>query len=189
MKKTGEGGIQVIGASMYNGDLDELTSFLNSKRIVNAVVYIREPAKLEDVKLAMDEAATFKPALIIANKGDLPRSAKSFRILRDRYSQRFPIYPVSSLTGKGFEKLGEALFSTLGVIRVFTKEPSKPPSDKPIILRSGATVRDAIQRLRPSMLKSFRYAKVYGPSAKYDGEKVGLDHVLMDGDVIQVHTS
>ena len=64
MKKTGEGGIQVIGASMYNGDLDELTSFLNSKRIVNAVVYIREPAKLEDVKLAMDEAATFKPALI-----------------------------------------------------------------------------------------------------------------------------
>ncbi|MEM2711622.1 MAG: TGS domain-containing protein, partial [Candidatus Jordarchaeales archaeon] len=152
-------------------------------------VHIKEPVTTEDVKLAMDESASFKPALIVANKGDAPGRAGNFKLLRERYGSSFPIYPVSSLTGKGLEELSSAFFSSLNIIRVYTKEPGGPRSDKPIVLRKGATVRDAVKRIRPSMLKNFSYAKVYGPSAKYDGEKVGLDHVLMDGDTIQIHTS
>ncbi|MBS7248598.1 MAG: GTPase [Candidatus Jordarchaeales archaeon] len=189
IRKTGEGGIQIIGSSLLKGDVEGLIDFLASKRIVNALVHIKEPVTTEDVKLAMDESASFKPALIVANKGDAPGSAGNFKLLRERYGSSFPIYPVSSLTGKGLEELSSAFFSSLNIIRVYTKEPGGPRSDKPIVLRKGATVRDAVKRIRPSMLKNFSYAKVYGPSAKYDGEKVGLDHVLMDGDTIQIHTS
>ncbi|MBS7287962.1 MAG: 50S ribosome-binding GTPase [Candidatus Freyarchaeota archaeon] len=189
IRKTGEGGIQLIGSSLFKGDTKELLAFLASRRIVNAVVHIKEPVTIEDIKLAMDESASFKPALIIASKGDVPGSARNFKVLRECYDSRFPIYPVSSLTCKGLDELSNALFSSLNIIRVYTKEPGGLMSDKPIVLKKGATVRDVIKRIRPSMLKNFNYAKVYGPSAKYDGEKVGLDHVLMDGDIIQIHVS
>lgn len=188
IRKTGEGGIQIVGSPLFKGNVEELLDFLASKRIFNAVVHIKEPVTIEDVKLAMDESACFKPALIVANKGDAPGSAKNFKILKEHYSSSFPIYPVSSLTGKGLDELSRAFFSSLNIIRVYTKEPGGERSEKPLVLKKGATVRDAVKRIRPSMLKTFSYAKIYGPSAKYDGEKVGLDHVLMDGDTIQIHT-
>ena len=189
IKKTGEGGIQIIGSSLFKGNMKDLLDFLASKRIVNALVQIKEPVTIEDVKLAMDESASFRPALIVANKGDAPGSARNFNILNEYCGSSFQIHPVSSLTGKGLKELGSALFSSLNIIRVYTKEPGEPRSDKPIVLKKGATVRDAVKHMRPSLLKKFSYAKVYGPSAKYDGEKVGLDHILMDGDTIQIYIS
>ncbi len=189
IKKTGEGGIQVIGSSLFKGSVDELIDFLKSKRIVNATVYIWEPASIEDVDLAMDGSASFKPAIIIATKGDAPGTAKNFKILKEKYGLKFQICPVSSLTGKGLEELGRFMFSALDIIRVYTKEPGGERSSKPILLKKGATVRDAVKHIRPSMIKTFSYAKVWGPSAKYDGEKVGLDHILMDGDTIQIYAS
>lgn len=76
----------------------------------------------------------------------------------------------------------------LGIIRVYSKEPSsKKPSGKPVVVKEGARAIDIAKRLHSELYRRFRYARVWGPSAKYPGERVGPDHIMMDGDVIEIH--
>jgi len=65
----------------------------------------------------------------------------------------------------------------------------KPDMDKPLILKEGATVEDTCLKLHRDFKDKFRYAKVSGPSAKHDMQKVGLDHILKDGDILTIVTS
>jgi ribosome-interacting GTPase 1 len=58
--------------------------------------------------------------------------------------------------------------------------------DEPLILRKGDTVEDACRRLHREFKDKFRYANVSGPSAKHDIQKVGLEHVLHDGDILTI---
>ncbi|MEM0086411.1 MAG: TGS domain-containing protein, partial [Zestosphaera sp.] len=53
----------------------------------------------------------------------------------------------------------------------------------------GSTLEDAVREIREEFLKFFKYARVWGPSAKYPGEKVGLSHKLMDKDIIEIRTT
>ena len=46
---------------------------------------------------------------------------------------------------------------------------------------------DVARKLHSKLYKKFRYARIWGPSAKYPGEKVGPEHTMMDGDVIEIH--
>jgi ribosome-interacting GTPase 1 len=84
------------------------------------------------------------------------------------------------------EELKEKIWEISGYIRVYTKERDKPPEKKPIVVRKGATVKDVAERIHEDFVKYFKFAKVWGKSAKFPGEKVGLDHVLEDGDIVEI---
>jgi ribosome-interacting GTPase 1 len=56
--------------------------------------------------------------------------------------------------------------------------------DEPMIMREGCTVGDICDRLHKDFRRKFRYARVWGDSAKHAGQRVGLDHGLLDGDVL-----
>ena len=62
----------------------------------------------------------------------------------------------------------------------------KADMDEPLILKIGNTVEDACKKLHRDFKDKFRYASVTGPSAKHDIQKVGLDHVLHDGDILTI---
>lgn len=83
--------------------------------------------------------------------------------------------------------LPEKFWSKLNKIRVQTKTAGKV-AEKPIILKKGATVEEAVKEIHKDFLKNFRYVKVWGPSAKFKGQQVGLDHTLKDRDIIEVFT-
>ena len=55
-------------------------------------------------------------------------------------------------------------------------------------MNKGATVEDAARIVHKDFVKNFKYAKVWGPSAKFDGQQVGLDHELKDTDIIEIFT-
>ena len=93
----------------------------------------------------------------------------------------------SARTGEGLDRLGETLFKILDIIRVYTKQPNKEPDPRPLVLPRGSTVLDAAEAIHSRLAKNFRYAKIWGPSAKYPGQRVGADHVLEDGDTIEIH--
>ena len=57
---------------------------------------------------------------------------------------------------------------------------------QPMILREGQTIADACRHIHRDFHRNFRYASVWGPSAKHSGQKVGLEHVLKDGDVLTI---
>ncbi|MFQ6053654.1 MAG: TGS domain-containing protein [Candidatus Bathyarchaeia archaeon] len=75
----------------------------------------------------------------------------------------------------------------MGIVRVYTKEPGREPSKEPIVARRGVTVGGLAKMIHSDFYDRFRYARLWGPSAKFPGERVGLDRELSDGDTVQLH--
>jgi ribosome-interacting GTPase 1 len=79
------------------------------------------------------------------------------------------------------------LFGVLEVIRVYCKEPGKPPDMQvPFVLECGSTVVDMARAVHREFPDRLKYACVWG-SAKFDGQQVAHDHVLQDRDVVELH--
>lgn len=85
------------------------------------------------------------------------------------------------------EKLFKKIWTRLNLIRVYTKEPGKKKVDKPVVFKKGSNVEDVCKKLHKDFLRYFKFAKVKGPSAKFDWEHIGLDHRLKDGDIVEIH--
>ncbi len=85
------------------------------------------------------------------------------------------------------DELKERIWEGLGLIRVYTKT-GKAVAKKPIVLRIGANVEDAVERVHKDFVKNFKYCKVWGKSAMFGGQAVGLSHKLLDKDVFEVFT-
>jgi len=85
-------------------------------------------------------------------------------------------------------KLRELVWQRIGLIHVFTKMPGKKPSYPPIALEKSSNVKNLAEVVHKDFIKNLKYAKVWGKSAKHEGQSVGLNHKLMDGDIIEFHT-
>jgi len=181
-------GIKVVGQGRMVGFTeDDLRRFLSNYRIYNAVVEIEGEVTLDDVEDAIFTTRVYKPAIIILNKADLPGARERAGEALRAAPPDVPVLVASAETGEGLEGLGKIIFDMLGIIRVYTKQPNKEPDPDPLILEKGATVLDAAERIHKDLARKFRYAKIWGPSAKYPGQRVGGDHELMDGDIVEVH--
>jgi ribosome-interacting GTPase 1 len=183
-------GIQIIGGGMLvDCTYNDVKALLNSYRITSALVKISGKVSLDDIENSLFSSSVYKPAVIVANKFDTPNAKVNLMLLKKEISERkIPFLVSSCLNKEGLEKLGETIFCMLEVIRIYTKEPSsKEPSEKPLVLKKGASVIDVAKKLHSEMYRNFKYARIWGPSAKYPGEKVGSNHALMDGDIVEIH--
>jgi uncharacterized protein len=85
--------------------------------------------------------------------------------------------------------VGEAIFNTLGVIRIYTKEPNKKdPSARPFTLTRGATLQDLAKSIHGEFIENFAYARVWAKRLIFSPQKVGLTFILDDGDIVEIHT-
>ncbi|MEB2837040.1 MAG: TGS domain-containing protein [Desulfurococcales archaeon] len=183
-------GIRVRGSGRLVGFTeDDLRRFLAEYRVYNAIVEIEGDVTLDDVEAALYKTLTYKPAVILLNKADAPGARERAHKALRAAPPDVPVLAVSALTREGLDGLGRILFERLGIIRVYTKQPNKEPDPEPLILPRGSTVLDAARRIHSRLAKHFRYAKIWGPSAKYPGQRVGGDHVLEDGDIVEIHAS
>ncbi len=134
-----------------------------------------------------DRRQTDKRLLIAANKADLEGALDEFQRLLADYGQHFPVVLTSATDAVGLDDLGREIFRSLGVIRVYTASPgSEPNFGNPLVLLQGSTVEDAATSIHKAWQRKLKYALVWG-SAKFEGQRVGRDHVLADGDVLQLH--
>src|SRR5579864_2677315 len=127
------------------------------------------------------------PTLLVATKSDAPDAGVRLELLREAYGARFEILPVSPETGEGLETLRLELFRLLGVIRVYTKAPGRR-ADKsvPYVFRRGITVEEVAAVVHKDFAERLKYARVWG-SHTYEGQMVQREHVLDDGDVLELH--
>jgi ribosome-interacting GTPase 1 len=127
------------------------------------------------------------PTVLVANKLDLARDAGDVEALVELAGVDLPSVAVSSTTGEGLDRLAGFLFERLGIVRVYTKMPGKPPEkDRPFTVRRGATVLDVASLVHRDIAGGLRYARAWG-DAVYDGQQVGPDHVVADGDIVELH--
>jgi hypothetical protein len=118
---------------------------------------------------------------------DLPGAEGDLQALRELLEAPWPLLPVSTTRGDGLEELKPATFQALDIIRVYSKEPRKEPDrSRPFTLPRGSTVRDLARAIHKEMAQSIKFARVWGPSA-YDGQSVHDQHVLEEGDVVELH--
>ena len=136
-----------------------------------------------------DPFAIRLPTLLLANKADaIPGIAQELQAFLELSGLRLPALAVSAATGQGLGELGPWLFANLGIVRAYTKTPGHAPDKgRPYAIRKGQTVADVARLIHRDIGKSLRFARVWGPSG-YDGQHVGPDHALADGDVVELHS-
>ncbi len=141
-------------------------------------------------KKAEDEAGRVlaqKTALIIGNKIDLGNASQNYTTLHNKYKEQFPVIAISAREGVGLAELKLEIYQILDIIRVYTKAPGqKPDFTDPIILDRGSRLEDAAASVHKDFRARLKYARIWG-SGKHEGIMAKRDHILQDGDVIELH--
>ncbi|HET9594249.1 MAG TPA: GTPase [Anaeromyxobacteraceae bacterium] len=129
-----------------------------------------------------------RPVLLVLNKSDLDGDGTFAALAREAFPGDLPSFTVSALRGDGLAALPPRLYGELHRIRVHTKEPGHAPDqDRPFVLPEGATVEDLAERVHHDLAAHLRFARLWGPHARFDGQQVDRRHVLGEGDVVELH--
>jgi uncharacterized protein len=125
--------------------------------------------------------------LVVANKSDVPGADERLDIVRDLFGQRFQIQTVAAEPGTGLEELRTAIYRFLNVIRVYTKQPGKPPDlTSPFTCPIGSTLVEMASLVHRDFAEGLKSARIWGTGV-FDGQTVKRDHVLHDKDVVELH--
>lgn len=136
-----------------------------------------------------DPFALHLPVLMLGNKADqISHLQDELLVFEDLTGLRYPSLPVSANTGEGLARIGPWLFENLGIVRVYTKAPGRAPDkDKPFSVRTGQTVIDVAKLVHKDIAHTFKFARLWG-EGHFNGQQVGRDHPVADGDVLEIHT-
>jgi len=188
-RAAGINGIRILNYGRLKCTQKELEDLLKSYRIFNALVKIHGEVDLDVAEKSILEGIIYRPGLIVVNKVDLiQKDAEEIASeIRSATNTSIPIIAVSALKGINLDLVGPTIVKRLQLIRVYTKPPTGEPSKKPVVLKRGATVRDVAAMIHSDFVEKFAYARIWGPSAKYPGQRVGLDHVLEDSDIVEIN--
>lgn len=108
----------------------------------------------------------------------------------EKFAARDHSVVISCELDLNMDYLVEAIWQYLKLVRVYTKKRGEAPSlDEPMILRSKPTIADVCDGIHRDMKTSFKYALVWGTSAKHSPQRVGLAHLVQDEDVVEIHTT
>ncbi len=183
----GAGLTLILAGRLENCTPEDVKRLLKDYRLDNALVKVTGSVTLDDVEDAIFESSTYKPVVILATKAEASGSSMELEDLREVVGSRIPVLRVSAAKGIGLNEVASAVFRVLEIIRVYTKLPNdQRPATKPVILKVGSTVLDVAKTIHSQFYKNFKYARIWGPSAKYPAEHVGSTHVLMDGDTVEI---
>ena len=179
----------ILVGKLLGTTMREVEDLLRSYKISDAIVRISGEVTLEDVEDAIFESTIYKPTLVVANKLDVKGAERNLRVLKRFINGKMPIIAVSCERRIGLDDVGKAIIEALGVIRIYTKEPGmRVHSDHPFALRRGATVNELAKNIHKELVSNFLFAMVWAKRLRFSPKKVGLNFVLEDGDIVEIHT-
>jgi uncharacterized protein len=164
-------------------------ALLGVLRSVDAIVYCaRADANPAELRPVLDEVALAgidKPAFLAATRAD---EAPTGAI--DRLRTAFPelrVLPVSIIDEASLDAFREAVWRLTGLIRVQLRS-NGATAQEPLALEVGATVTDVADAVHHDLGATLLGARVWGPSARFDGQRVGREHEVLDGDTVEILT-
>jgi len=136
-----------------------------------------------------DPFALRLPALFLGNRADrLSDPEAELQTFLELAGLSYPALAVSATTGRGLGEIGPWLITHLGIVRVYTKAPGRPADRaRPFTLRRGQTVEDVARLVHKDLAGALKYARLWG-TAGFDGQHVGREHQVADGDVVELHS-
>lgn len=150
------------------------------------LILITDLKQLNEMKNILERSQGKK--LIVFNKSDLLSENEKRKIFATLQSKKYNFILISTKTGEGIEELKEKLFHSFDKIRIFTKEPGKNKTEKPIIMEKDSAIKDVAEKILKGFSKRIKETRIWGPSSKFPGQIVGLNHRLRDLDVVEFKT-
>lgn len=146
--------------------------------------------KIHEIKSLLDEIPKKAKAkqIIVFNKIDLYDKTTQRKISETLKSKKYNFIIVSTKTDEGLEELKEKIFKSFNKIRVFTKTSGKKHDNEPVVMPPNSTVKDIAEKILHGFSKNIVRTKIKGPSSKFSGQQVGLEHKLKDLDTVEFFT-
>jgi small GTP-binding protein len=132
----------------------------------------RPAAELETIRAEVAAAGIELPGLVAATKCD---EAPAFT------DSELRVLPVSVLDDESLDRLREELWALTGLVRIHLRDGGDP-----VALRPPAIVLDVADTIHHELRERCTGARIWGPSARFDGQQVGRQHELRDGDTVEV---
>ena len=179
-----QGGIQVKPTvKLTKITAETIKDMTSAYGYVNATVVVREDINVEQMLDILAGNRVYIKAIMAINKVDLVQHDELEKA--EERNKMYRLFPVSAATGLGMDELKQGLYDTIDMIRIYLKpQGQEADMDVPLIVKRGNTVGDVCELIHRQFRSNFRYAMVWGKSAKFPGQTVGLDHVVMDEDVV-----
>src|SRR5215470_37417 len=161
-------------------------ALLGVLRGANAMVLCQDATAsldaLRAVRAELETAGIDKPSLVAVTKLDEAAAARV-----DEISQQLglPAIGVSVLDDASLDRFREAVWQLTGLIRIYLRSPGLPDAE-PHALEPDATVVAAAHLVHHTLAETCAGARISGPSAKFENQRVGRDHVLADGDTVEI---
>jgi len=175
--------IQLIDMPAIENEICDL-SIMNTADTL--LIVIEKTGQLKEIETFLENATSSR--IIIFNKSDLFSSEEKRKISSFLQSKKYNFQMVSCLTGDNLPSLKNKIFQSFHKIRVYTKEPGKPADkEDPLILPQVSCVKDAAEKILHGLSKQIKETRVTGPSSKFPNQKVGLEHVLKDKDIVEFY--
>jgi len=176
----------ISGASDDRGGGRALLGVL---RNTDAIVYCQDISgpynALQDVRNEVALAGIDLPSILAAtkmdeaNEGDLSALQAAIPDL--------PVVGVSIIDDESLGAFKEAVWKLTGLIRVYLR-CNKQVDEEPLAMEPGSTIIDIATKVHKELASNFRGARIWGPSARFDGQQVGRDHLVQDGDNVEIIT-
>lgn len=175
ISKQAYGGVELTCSQKLEFDLEMIRDVLNEYGIHNARVHIRGKPTFEQLIDVVAGNREYIPLIAVLNKADLVSQVPNIR----------HSLAISAQEGMGIHELIEEMYKELRFIRIYMRhQGGKTDYEEPLIMREGARIRDVCDSIHRGFTARFRYANIWGPSAKHEGQKVGINHRLKDEDVL-----
>jgi len=184
--KTPKGGLRVgtnIRLTHLNPKL--VKDIAREMKIINADILIRTNVTVDQFIDAVEGNKVYLPGMIVMNKIDLLSKEK----LEEARRKIKPDIEISATDKTHIEELKEMIFQKLEFARIYLKEVGKKPDmEEPLLMRKGCTVRDVCHKLHADFENKFKFVRIWGPSAKFDGQSfLKIDRGIQDMDILEIH--
>jgi len=185
VRKKERGGVTFNSAtSLTKINGEEITAICKEYKIPNADISFRTDATAEELIDVIEGNRVYAKCIYVMNKIDTITIAEL-----DIVAQLPHQVPISARDQWNFDELLERIFEYLTLTRIYTKPRGQIPDyNQPVVIKNAKTptVEAFVERIHRGLLKQFKHALVWGTSAKYNPQRVGLSHVLNDEDVVQI---
>jgi len=186
LTKANRGGLTVnptVKLTKLDGEL--VADICREWGYLNGTVVVRQDITEDQLIDVLAGNRVFLRAFVVVNKIDLV-SSDYVKQLQAKLPG-WKLVPISAEKGVGLTRLKDEIYSTLRFMRVFLKPQGKDADMvDPMIVKQDSDVGMVCDAIHRDWRKRFRYANVWGPSAQFPGQKVGLDHPLKDSDVLTI---
>ncbi len=189
--------VPVVGMMDYNGvsiqliEIPAIEFEYYDRGVANSadtlLILVADLFQIPEIEKKLDKFIGKK--IIVFNKSDLLSETEKRKVSATLQSKKYNFVMISTETKENIEQLKEKLFQSFGKIRVYTKQPGeKQKAKKPIIMYPNSIVKEVAEKILKGFSRRIKETRIWGPSSKYPGQVVGLNHVMRDMDIVEFKT-